>query len=365
MKKVITILVVVIFLTTSINGIVLAGEPIEKPIEGKFHYVPESDMTRVTFSMKWILENDMDENPNSVKINFPKTWIIESPFQKEEGSVELAVPTELLEFNNYSEIPEDVYVTFPNAYFIGLPEVPLPSVPIKEELAKLNIKSGTKQIDYLEQHNYSVTDNDDPVKGARGSMAPSVLQNPDDETFLTYHEIEFRESLAAWGADGVEVILMTVEDDYDKQEVMFAYYNENAYWPNYYCSHAIGSGDSARWEWYINYQGVVNFLIRDANYMWLVSDTYTDGTPPPEFTIVIGSSELESRGGIAESFFVYSVLTLDDLYAGGSWHGSSYVNQRLDWIEASDPMDYVGIYTLLNSSYLYVGAYAMNKQYHF
>ncbi|MDD4986034.1 MAG: hypothetical protein PHQ43_09635, partial [Dehalococcoidales bacterium] len=56
--------------------------------------MPESELTRITFSKEWLLENDIKPDPETVKIIFPASWLVESPpVSADDESVELTVPT--------------------------------------------------------------------------------------------------------------------------------------------------------------------------------------------------------------------------------------------------------------------------------
>jgi hypothetical protein len=84
--------------------------------------VPESELTHIIFSMNWILENDVDPDPRTVKISFPEAWLTKSPtLASGEKSIELAIPTELLWHDNMSKTAGVITVTFPNSVFRGLP----------------------------------------------------------------------------------------------------------------------------------------------------------------------------------------------------------------------------------------------------
>jgi hypothetical protein len=94
--------------------------------------VPESEMTHITFSLEWILKNDVfQDDPSTVKITFPAAWLNNAPPVPEgETPVELRVPIRLLDDNNESQNPDEITVVFPNAYFIGMPDLPhTPGIP--------------------------------------------------------------------------------------------------------------------------------------------------------------------------------------------------------------------------------------------
>jgi hypothetical protein len=87
----------------------------------------ESELTRITFSKEWLLENDVEPEPGTVKITFPASWLDESPpVSANDESVELTVPTKMLNAHNESTNPAQITVSFPNYYFKGLPVPPMP-----------------------------------------------------------------------------------------------------------------------------------------------------------------------------------------------------------------------------------------------
>jgi hypothetical protein len=85
--------------------------------------VPESDLTHITFSLEWILKNDIfQDDPTTVKITFPASWLNNAPPVPEgEIPVSLRVPLQMLNLHNTSQNPEEITVVFPNTYFEGMP----------------------------------------------------------------------------------------------------------------------------------------------------------------------------------------------------------------------------------------------------
>jgi len=87
--------------------------------------LPESELTRIIFSKDWLLENDVEPDPATVKITFPAAWLEESPpLSPNDETVVLTVPTDMMHDFNESANPDEITVVFPNYYFTGLP-VPL------------------------------------------------------------------------------------------------------------------------------------------------------------------------------------------------------------------------------------------------
>lgn len=89
--------------------------------------LPESQLTRITFSKEWLLENDVEPDPGTVEITFPASWLEEPPpISADDESVELTVPTNMLNAHNESTNPNQITVSFPNYYFKGLQVPPMP-----------------------------------------------------------------------------------------------------------------------------------------------------------------------------------------------------------------------------------------------
>ncbi len=83
--------------------------------------LPESELTRITFSKKWLLENDVEPDHATVKITFPSSWLEEPPpVAADDESIELTVPTDMLNAHNESANPNEITVSFPAYLFDGL-----------------------------------------------------------------------------------------------------------------------------------------------------------------------------------------------------------------------------------------------------
>jgi hypothetical protein len=83
--------------------------------------VSESEMTRITFALEWLLENDVEPDKGTVTITFPESWLRDPPDIPEgEDTVELSVPTRLLMDHNTSDNPDEIAVRLPDYYFDGL-----------------------------------------------------------------------------------------------------------------------------------------------------------------------------------------------------------------------------------------------------
>jgi hypothetical protein len=79
-------------------------------------------MIHIIFSLNWILKNDVEPDPNTVKITFPISWVSDAPTVLDgDKPIELSVPKQLFDDHNESKDPSLVTAVFPNDYFKGLP----------------------------------------------------------------------------------------------------------------------------------------------------------------------------------------------------------------------------------------------------
>jgi hypothetical protein len=83
--------------------------------------LPQTEMTRITFSRLWLIANEAERDLRTVEITFPASWLDEPPDIAEgEETVELALPMQHLMDHNTSDNPDELTVTFPDYYFDGL-----------------------------------------------------------------------------------------------------------------------------------------------------------------------------------------------------------------------------------------------------
>ncbi len=83
--------------------------------------LPESEIARIIFPKNWLLANDAEPDPSTLKITFPRSWLHNAPPLPEgETAIRLIVPYLLLEEHNESKNPEELTVVFPVRYFEGL-----------------------------------------------------------------------------------------------------------------------------------------------------------------------------------------------------------------------------------------------------
>jgi len=99
--------------STSYEGL----EPVSTPAAP----LPESGMTRISFSRQWLLENDVEPDEDTVTITFLRLWMRHPPdMLADEETVELVIPTRFLMDQNTNEHPAMLTVTLPRRCFEGL-----------------------------------------------------------------------------------------------------------------------------------------------------------------------------------------------------------------------------------------------------
>lgn len=311
--------------------------------------IPESQMTHITFAKDWLLKNDIEPDPGTVKITFPASWLQNPPLVTANvGNVELSVPTRLLKDHNESNNPDEITVSFPNYYFKGLPAPPVPSKPLIKNINGSTSGGGTRAIEYVQRMWYDHTAGDD-IKGARGRVTPDTHENTEDETFIAYHEIEFGGD--TYG-DWVEIISDMRTDDADTS-VWFALWKSNVWITTFDCGTNVPVGNTANYEFYTNTSEEYTICwLEYPDDTWYM-DWRSDSTPPTDYEDFVGSSELDTIGGISEEFYVLTDSVSIESLKTDDWQAASYVNQRLDYDHSSADADYVGIGATLDSSGLF------------
>ncbi len=310
--------------------------------------IPESEMTHITFAKDWLLKNDIEPDPGTIRITFPASWLQNPPFvTANEGNVELSVPTRLLKDHNESKSPDEITVSFPNYYFKGLPAPPIPSKPVIKNIDG-STSGGSRAIEYSQAMFYDHTAGDD-ITGALGRVVPYTHDNDQNETFLAYHEIEFHGDTSG---DVVEIISDMRTDDADTS-VWFALFQSGGWITSFDCGTNVSVGDTANYEFYTNTSGEYTICwLEYPDDTWYM-DYRDDSTPPTDYEWFVGSSEFDTVGGISEEFYVYTNPVSVESLKTDDWQAASYVDQRLDYDSSSADEDYVGIGATLNSSGLF------------
>jgi len=321
--------------------------------------VPESEMTRITFSMDWLVQNDTAADPWTVTIVFPEKWTKESPkLASDEKAIELVVPTRLLRDHNSSKKDGELAVTFPSYYFNGfpLPEEP-PSPPSEKP-----IEGDSKAMDYVEREWYQAS-TDDPITGASGRVRPSYYYNPYDQDSCAYQEIEFHTDTYF---DVGEIIVEFGEDEEDTK-VWFEILNNNNPVGGFECE--VEDVDIDEW---VNYELYFDYDPGGWEHYWMCwleypedtwyYDHYTDSSNwPEEFIQFAGSSELKRYGEWTDEFWVEcEYLRMQHLQVDGEWEDSDEVHDRIEYDER-DPASHVQVIdNLYSNSGLRFETYAYN-----
>lgn len=273
--------------------------------------LPASEITNITFSKVWISERDEDWRSDVVKITFPASWLSKPPEVRENGAqlVTLRVPRELLKFLDTNKDPDKITVDLPSKMFEGYSdagEMAEDVSPLLLPHSEIGSGSGTKAIEYQERYWYHRTRTD--VTGVTGKARPYYYSN-DGETFVSYHE---REIYSDSAGDLAEII-SEITDDGDCY-VWVAIYDDHEW--------------ITPWNWlrveaslqeYVDYyvfldDGDWNVWLYDGNWHY---NSYEDDDAT-HINWLVGSTELDSVGGISEDFIVRTYPIRDDyVYYGG------------------------------------------------
>lgn len=332
-----------------------------KPFESSTP-VPESEIAHITIPKDWLLNNDMEPNPSTVTITFPERWVRDAPkCAPLEDTVELCVPKRMLADANRSKNPSEFSVTFPNRYFKGL-EVP-ENTP-KYAIDPPEAKAGSVGVDHMERRWYEHSSGYDDIVGARGTVTPYSYMNPDDEDFVSYHEIEFGGSNAS--KDWIEIIC-EMRDMEDDAKIWFAIYpngsesfyewikvetmveiGDECYWEFYTKDYGEGPGDEYHMFW-LNYDDEWYF------------DSLDDTSPPDHYDHFVGSAELDHLYNESEDDYL---VTTFDLFIDNflveveseeyEWQPSDYIQDALTY-DKSETDTNVEVSRSLEESGLYFG----------
>jgi len=295
--------------------------------------VPESEMTRITFSLDWLLKNDTKPDSGIVRIAFPETWLTDGPkLSAGEESVVLVVPTRLLLDHNTSKRDGEIVVTFPDYYFNGL--------PVAEEPVELAICERDDDalrfddMDYEEREFYKAQDEYD-ITGASGRVRPYDYENYDDQYFTSYHEIEIGDLSTG---DFAEIIVW-MNDFEDDTRVCFAIWDDGDWDYTFKCVAYIDILDTANYEVYKAYDEEEHYHYTSC-WIEYPDDTWyygyePDDTPTSTYVDFIGSGELaedEVHYPWTESFRLRTrYLWIQQLLVDGEWCDRSDVEDIIEW----------------------------------
>jgi hypothetical protein len=290
-------------------------------------------MIRLAFSLDWICQNDIDTDPQTVKITFPQSWIkAPPPISNESQLVTLNIPTQLLFDHNKSKDTKEITVSFPNYYFDGLPSSEITSVP--SDIEPDRDDNATDAIEYAERMWYNHNAGD-YITGARGRVVPTYHYN-EGEDFIVYQEIEF---YGYGGGDDAIEIISDIRPNVDDTKVWVAVWRDGTWISSFNLGLLADIGDEIHYEFYTrSYSGYICWL-QDTEGYWY-NGTCADSTLPSDFRYITGSCEIDTVNGLSENFTVCTYpITVEGLETAPSyaWSSSSYVDQRFDfWYQDAD-----------------------------
>lgn len=295
--------------------------------------VPEEDMVEVLFSKTWILQNDSDPRQDTIQLTFPETWLKKAEVQDDEYIVMLRVPRRMLELDNVSKDPRLISVSYPEYMFEGFSNRIEKNKKIQEQQKAADTilhhsvkttsslgqnnqqKSGTKAIDRQVRAWYH-RDTGYSVSKVIGSIDPTSYSNS-GESFRNYNE---REIYLDRSGDIIEFI--SDFTDTGGEYVWVAVYDEGTWstaW-NWLNIDVTGTLQRIDYRFYIN-SGVYNLFLQDTSSGLWYSKSYTDtDNPSTRVNWLVGSTEVDTEGGISNYFRTETNPIRDDsTYVGSSW----------------------------------------------
>ena len=306
--------------------------------------VPESEMSHIKFSEKWIFENDLNSHPKAVKVAFPTSWVNNTERQQISGmSVDLSIPTQMLKDANKSQDPEEILVTFTYIFFKGLPTLPTKSLDNNFESSDssdVDVKGGLRFTpDYYKVIGYN--NQGDEILGAEGIVYPTDNYNESND-FNSYHEIQYSDIYGKYG-DGVEIIC-EIQDDGD----IYVWYavmddGDQEVVSRNWLIVQVDIEDEIEYYFYLSGSTLRAYLY-DTSWH---SNTVTV-SPTDDYYWVNGSNEFEVNS-ISDDFYLRTApISCEFLYVDGNWEDQYYVNENLDYYGESPDNDYVDVYSYLD-----------------
>jgi len=203
-------------------------------------------------------------------------------------------------------------------------------------------------LEYQERRWYENAQGEDDITGACGYVSPYDWDNDYDETFFTYHELEFTGD--SGDSDFVEIISQLETNEGDTR--VWIYYkidNQNVF--DLDCNVLVDVGDLLYYEYYVDYDPeegedyIMCWLEYDGDWY---SDYRYDETAPDHYEWFIGSAELDPKGSLEEGFVARSSLTIERLRVDDDWEPPS-VEDALVFYDV-DYASHVWVGSLLDES---------------
>lgn len=296
--------------------------------------VPETDMVEIIFSQAWVLQNDRDSRKEMIQLTFPVSWLNTPEVQNDESVIMLRVPKHMLELDNISKDPTQICISYPEYMFEEFLNLDQKNIKLQERqdaldtAIKHSVKStfsapkkdsrattGSKSIDrqvrawYQRDTAYTVTK-------VIGYIDPTSYSNS-GESFRNYNE---REIYLDRSGDTIEFI--SDFTDTGEEYVWVAIYDEGTWstaW-NWLNIDVTGTLQPINYRFYIN-SGVYNLFLQDTSSGLWYSQSYTDtDNPSTRVNWLVGSTEVDTEGGISNYFRTETNPIRDDsTYTGNSW----------------------------------------------
>ena len=314
--------------------------------------VPESDMAQVIFSKTWFTQNDNDPQSDMIQLTFPVTRINTPDVKDDEAIVMLRVPKKMLELDDTNADSGMITISYPENMFEGFSNLNEKDIKLQERQKASETKlfgeqsaptfqknqktAGTKSIDRQVRAWYQ-RDTGYSVSKVIGLMDPTSYSNS-GESFRNYDE---REIYLDRTGDTIEFI--TDFTDSGGVYAWVAVYDEGTWstaW-NWLNIEVSGTLQQINYRFYIN-SGVYDLWLQDTSSGTWYYNSYNDtDNPSTRVNWLVGSTEVDTVGGISNYFRTETNQIRDDYtYAGSSWYSPQ---TTFDWNSYSSDEQYVYI----------------------
>ncbi|MFA6331311.1 MAG: hypothetical protein WCX22_00015 [Methanoregula sp.] len=318
--------------------------------------VPESDMARIIFSKSWFTQNDKDPRADRVQLTFPVAWLDNPPVTDGEAVVLLRVPKRVLKLDDMNPDPGMITVSYPDMYFREFSNLMM--INLTSQAQKINLETDLEESDelsaptvYKSQKLYETDGIDrqvraiyvrDPsysVNAVTGRIGSGSFTNK-GETFLNYdeHEIYLDRS-----GDVIEFIIQF--SDTGQSFAWVAVYDEGNWVTPWDWLNIELTGLSIKlvdYKLYILSGGVYDIWLYDYDTNTWHNIQYNDtDNPSTIINQIMGSTELDTVGGISKNFFARSTrCRVEETRSGTTWY---WAPETFDWWNYTPDEQYVQI----------------------
>ena len=318
--------------------------------------VPESEMARIIFAKTWFMQNDEDPQADEVQLTFPVTWLDTPPVSDDEAIVLLRIPKRLLELGDINSDPEMITVSYPVTRFREFSN--LNAINLTPQVQKINLDTDLEEFDELSAPAFGksqtrskttipdkqvraqyVRDTAYSVDAIKGYMLASGSSNTGGESFVNYNE---NEVYLDGAGDVIEFIIHYT--DFGQTTARVSVYN-NETWdtPLNWLSIDLTGLDFKRveYELYLLSGGIYDIWMCEYSSGTWYHNQYTDTNNPSTYiTWMMGSTELDTVGGISKKFSTWATIRATSTRSGTTWFDPE---DTFNWFDYTPDEQYVAI----------------------